>query len=192
MEPSIAFAGILGLAAHPFGERLCLRAAPDRAGTHASEAHRTRPYRRRARTRWPGRRTRSADLRRGLLLIAVGLAWSIVTFFVGGKAWMAGIVPVMLGRDVRAVQGSGCPIALMRARRKPSGSARVVVHDDHEAFAELVRLHQSAIRQFLRRLTRHDWGRADDLAQETFWRAYRHIATYEARGRFLSWLFRIA
>jgi len=39
-----------------------------------------------------------------------------------------------------------------------------------------------------------DAGRsdADDLPQETFWRAYRHITTFQARGRFLSWLFRIA
>ncbi len=70
--------------------------------------------------------------------------------------------------------------------------ARVIAHDDHEAFAELVRRHQSAVRQFLRRLTGHDRERADDLAQETFWRAYRHLATFEGRGRFLSWLFRIA
>ncbi|MCC7127159.1 MAG: RNA polymerase sigma factor, partial [Acidobacteria bacterium] len=65
-------------------------------------------------------------------------------------------------------------------------------HDDHEAFAELVRLHQSAVRRFLGRLVGHDRARADDLAQETFWRAYRHLATFQARGRFLSWLFRIA
>ena len=70
--------------------------------------------------------------------------------------------------------------------------SRVVVHDDHDAFAELVRLHQTAIRQFLRRLTGGDLETADDLAQETFWRAYRHLATFEARGRLLSWLFRIA
>lgn len=70
--------------------------------------------------------------------------------------------------------------------------SRVVVSDDHDAFAELVRLHQSAIRQFLRRLTGADWGRADDLAQETFWKAYRHLATFQGRGRFLSWLFGIA
>jgi RNA polymerase sigma-70 factor, ECF subfamily len=70
--------------------------------------------------------------------------------------------------------------------------ARVVARDDHEAFAELVRLHQSPIRQFLRRLTGNDWSHADDLAQETFWKAYRHIGTFEGRGRFLSWLFRIA
>jgi RNA polymerase sigma-70 factor, ECF subfamily len=70
--------------------------------------------------------------------------------------------------------------------------SRVIAHDDHEAFAELVRLHQSAVRRFLRRLTGTDRDRADDLAQETFWRAYRHLATFQARGRFLSWLFSIA
>jgi RNA polymerase sigma-70 factor, ECF subfamily len=70
--------------------------------------------------------------------------------------------------------------------------SRVVVSDDHDAFAELVRLHQTAIRQFLRRLTGTNWGRADDLAQETFWKAYRHLATFQGRGRFLSWLFGIA
>src|SRR3954471_4584106 len=70
--------------------------------------------------------------------------------------------------------------------------SRVVVSDDHDAFAELVRLHQSAIRQFLRRLTRNDWSRADDLAQETFWKAYRHLASFQGRGRFVSWLFGIA
>ncbi|MGC4084089.1 MAG: RNA polymerase sigma factor [Vicinamibacterales bacterium] len=68
----------------------------------------------------------------------------------------------------------------------------VIAHDDHDAFAELVRRHQSAVRQFLRRLTANDTARADDLAQETFWRAYRHLSTFEGRGRFVSWLFRIA
>ena len=79
-----------------------------------------------------------------------------------------------------------------RERLEAEWIGRVVADDDHEAFAELVRLHQSAVRQFLRRLTDRDRSRADDLAQETFWRAYRHIGGYQARGRFLSWLFRIA
>ena len=39
----------------------------------------------------------SKDLRRGLLLIAIGLSWSTFTFFVGGTAWIAGIVPVTIG-----------------------------------------------------------------------------------------------
>ena len=67
-----------------------------------------------------------------------------------------------------------------------------MVYDDHQAFEELVRLHQAAVRRFLRRLTDNDHTRADDLAQETFWRAYRYINTFEGRGRFLSWLFGIA
>lgn len=37
------------------------------------------------------------DLRRGLLLIGVGFSWSLVTFFLGGSAWMFGIVPLTLG-----------------------------------------------------------------------------------------------
>ncbi|MEM7353192.1 MAG: RNA polymerase sigma factor [Acidobacteriota bacterium] len=69
---------------------------------------------------------------------------------------------------------------------------RVVARDDHAAFADLVRQHQSPVRQFLRRLTRTDPERADDLAQETFWKAYRHLASYRGDGRFLSWLFKIA
>lgn len=79
-----------------------------------------------------------------------------------------------------------------RDRRDALLIGRVIAHDDQDAFAELVRLYQSSVRQFLRRLTGNDTARADDLAQETFWRAYRHLATFEGRGRFLSWLFRIA
>ena len=78
------------------------------------------------------------------------------------------------------------------AEREAECIRRVVLFDDHEAFAELVRLHQSAVRQFLRRLVGSDWSRADDLAQETFWKAYRNLRSFEGRGRFLSWLFRIA
>ncbi len=37
------------------------------------------------------------DLRRGILLLAIGLAWSGVTYFIGGPAWMLGAVPVILG-----------------------------------------------------------------------------------------------
>lgn len=76
--------------------------------------------------------------------------------------------------------------------REAEWISRVAVHDDHEAFAALVRLHEGAVRGFLRRLCAGDWPRADDLAQETFWKAYRHIASYRGQGRFLAWLFGIA
>ncbi|MEW6322559.1 MAG: hypothetical protein AB1635_15910 [Acidobacteriota bacterium] len=37
------------------------------------------------------------DLRRGALLIAVGLSWSVATFLIGGTAWLFGLVPIALG-----------------------------------------------------------------------------------------------
>ncbi len=38
-----------------------------------------------------------ADRRRGLLLIGVGAAWAVVTFFIGGPAWKLGTAPVIIG-----------------------------------------------------------------------------------------------
>jgi RNA polymerase sigma-70 factor (ECF subfamily) len=70
--------------------------------------------------------------------------------------------------------------------------ARVLVDDDHHAFAELVRNHQSAIRGLLRQLTRNDLALADDLAQETFLRAYKHIRSFRGEAKFSTWLYRIA
>ena len=70
--------------------------------------------------------------------------------------------------------------------------ARVLAADDRRAFAALVCRHQSAVRRLLRRLCAGDAAQADDLAQETFLRAYRRLATWQGEGRFSSWLYRIA
>ncbi len=70
--------------------------------------------------------------------------------------------------------------------------ARVLVDDDHHAFAELVRNHQSATRGLLRQLTRNDFALADDLAQETFLRAYKHLRSFRGEAKFSTWLYRIA
>jgi RNA polymerase sigma-70 factor (ECF subfamily) len=70
--------------------------------------------------------------------------------------------------------------------------ARVVAHDDRGAFELLVRRHQSPLRNFLRRLTKNDSERADDLAQETFLKAYRAMHTYAGVAKFSTWLYRIA
>jgi RNA polymerase sigma factor (sigma-70 family) len=56
----------------------------------------------------------------------------------------------------------------------------------------LVSRHQSAVRGLLRRLTGGDLARADDLAQETFLRAYRGLQGYRGGAKFSSWLYRIA
>jgi RNA polymerase sigma-70 factor, ECF subfamily len=77
----------------------------------------------------------------------------------------------------------------------PSDAAlvlRVLTRDDRGAFAEIVRRHQSLVRTLLRRLTCGDAALADDLAQESFLRAYRGLARYRGEARLSSWLYRVA
>jgi RNA polymerase sigma factor (sigma-70 family) len=70
--------------------------------------------------------------------------------------------------------------------------ARVLGDDDQHAFGELVRRHQSSVRGLLRQLSRTDIPLADDLAQETFLRAYKNIRSFRGEARFSTWLYRIA
>ncbi|MDQ6626156.1 MAG: sigma-70 family RNA polymerase sigma factor [Verrucomicrobiota bacterium] len=70
--------------------------------------------------------------------------------------------------------------------------ARVLLEDDHHAFSELVRRHQSAVRGLLRQLTRTDAALADDLAQETFLKAFKNIRSFRGEAKFSTWLYRIA
>ena len=70
--------------------------------------------------------------------------------------------------------------------------ARVVRDDDHHAFAELVRRHQSAVRATLRTLSRGNDVLADELAQETFLRAYNSLKSFRGESQFSTWLYRIA
>jgi RNA polymerase sigma-70 factor (ECF subfamily) len=70
--------------------------------------------------------------------------------------------------------------------------ARVLLHDDNHAFSELVRRHQSAVRGLLRQLTRGDAALADDLAQETFLKAFKNIRSFRGEAKFSTWLYRIS
>lgn len=70
--------------------------------------------------------------------------------------------------------------------------ARALARDDRAAFGELVRRHQSAVRHFLRHLTRGDAAWADDLAQDTFVNAHRKLGTFRAQSTFSTWLLGIA
>jgi RNA polymerase sigma-70 factor (ECF subfamily) len=63
--------------------------------------------------------------------------------------------------------------------------------DDPAAFEELVRRRQGQVRQLLRRLC-GDAHLADDLAQETFVRAWRGLPSLQANAAFWGWLRRIA
>jgi RNA polymerase sigma factor (sigma-70 family) len=70
--------------------------------------------------------------------------------------------------------------------------ARVINRKDQHAFAQLVLRYQSSLRIWARRLCNGDMHLADDLAQETFLKAYLALATFRAEAKFTTWLYRIA
>ncbi len=69
--------------------------------------------------------------------------------------------------------------------------ARVVASGDTHAFGELIRRHQSQVRNFLRKLAK-DSELADDLAQDCFLHAWDKLRTYSGRGTFIGWLMKVA
>src|SRR6185503_1351136 len=68
---------------------------------------------------------------------------------------------------------------------------RAAAAGDLEAFDALVRMYQQPVWRFLCRLVR-DPALAEDLAQETFLRAFRKLDTFAHQSRFSTWLFQIA
>ncbi len=69
--------------------------------------------------------------------------------------------------------------------------ARVVSSQDTRAFGELVRRHQSQVRNFLRKLS-GDVTLADDLSQDCFMHAWDKMQTFSGRGSFIGWLLKVA
>ena len=65
-------------------------------------------------------------------------------------------------------------------------------NQDQTAFAELVKRYQSQLRYSLRQLTGWDEALADDLAQETFIKAYRSLQQFRGDAKFFTWLYKIA
>ena len=70
--------------------------------------------------------------------------------------------------------------------------SQVVINDDRRAFDKLVLKYQSSVRRFLLNLTLGDSMLSDDLAQETFIKAYLNIRSFKGISVFSTWLFRIA
>jgi RNA polymerase sigma-70 factor (ECF subfamily) len=69
--------------------------------------------------------------------------------------------------------------------------AQVVVLKNTRAFDELVKKYQSAIRRFFLNQTLGDSELSDDLAQETFIKAYTNIASFKNLSNFSTLLYRI-
>ena len=70
--------------------------------------------------------------------------------------------------------------------------AQVVAFGNKRAFDTLIKKYQSPIRRFFLHQTLGDEELSDDLAQETFIKAYTHLTTFKNLSNFSTWLFRIA
>lgn len=70
--------------------------------------------------------------------------------------------------------------------------AQVVVFQNSKAFDQLVKKYQSAVRRFFLHQTCGDSELSDDLAQDTFIKAYINIASFKNLSSFSTWLYRIA
>lgn len=60
-----------------------------------------------------------------------------------------------------------------------------------EAFRDLVVRFERPVYALILRMV-HDAETAEDLAQEVFVKAYRHLGSYDPRRKFASWLFKVA
>ena len=69
---------------------------------------------------------------------------------------------------------------------------QVAVFRNKKAFDQLVRKYQSPVRRFFLNQTLGDEQLSDDLAQETFIKAYVNITNFKGISSFSTWLFRIA
>lgn len=70
--------------------------------------------------------------------------------------------------------------------------ARVALSHDKRAFDALVVKYQEQVRRFFMGQTLGDSQLSDDLAQDTFIKAYTHITHFRGLSGFSTWLFRIA
>lgn len=67
---------------------------------------------------------------------------------------------------------------------------RTVEENNQRAFSSLVLRYQSPLRNCIRRWC-NDEALADDLAQETFIKAYKALPTFRGDAKFSTWLYRI-
>lgn len=69
---------------------------------------------------------------------------------------------------------------------------RAALDEDRAAFSQLVRLHQSGLRNFMARLTRGNHPLSEELAQDAFVKAWFALRRLDDAGSFRCWLYGIA
>ena len=79
----------------------------------------------------------------------------------------------------------------MRSLNEIALATRLSLFGDRQAFESLVRENQGALRRMFLHLTLGDTMLSDDLAQDTFMKAWLHIDQYSGRASFQTWVFSI-
>jgi RNA polymerase sigma-70 factor (ECF subfamily) len=87
--------------------------------------------------------------------------------------------------------GGGAGRAGGRHHSDEALAAEAAACRDEAAFGELVRRHQGRVRGYLAKVSGNA-ALADDLAQDTFIRAWDRLASYRGSGNFSAWLMKIA
>jgi RNA polymerase sigma-70 factor (ECF subfamily) len=106
------------------------------------------------------------------------------------------VVPIPSGPGEKIIQRiSPARLSeLVKERRMADADAELVLQTQKgspAAFEELVRNHQRMIHSLTFRMT-GSLADAEDLAQETFIRAYEQIGAFRGTAKFSTWLYRIA
>lgn len=70
--------------------------------------------------------------------------------------------------------------------------ALCMASDNRDAFSRLVEIHQQGLRRFVLNLTSGDEALTDDIAQETFIKAWLAIRSFHGLSGLKTWLYRIA
>jgi RNA polymerase sigma-70 factor (ECF subfamily) len=82
-------------------------------------------------------------------------------------------------------------LSLLRATTDEDAMWRVKTHDDHNEFSLLMKRWENPIRRLCIRMT-GDAHRGEDLKQETFLRLFEKRKDYQPKGRFSTFLWRVA
>src|SRR5438876_1235784 len=117
-------------------------------------------------------RDEDADLRKMREFVAIPIVAIVFLSIFGAPV----LIVIMIG-----------VFALLISRTRQR-TIRMMVEKGQPVPAELLAPTKRALRQ----LTGSDIGLADDLAQETFLRAYKNLRNFRGEARFSTWLYRIA
>jgi RNA polymerase sigma-70 factor (ECF subfamily) len=119
-----------------------------------------------------------------------------MTDLISHASSFGGVATGAFGNDSKIIQRIPHPrlSELVKERRMADADAELVLQCQNgspAAFEELVRNHQRMIHSLTFRMT-GSLADAEDLAQETFIRAYAQIGSFRGTAKFSTWLYRVA